>query len=561
MDLTLLKRLSNVIESNLLKLITLGVFLFHSIFKMRAAWSAYEKKLTGYDGGYYLHVAMNVRDSLGLVTYDSPFHHGIPEFPHPSPIYPLWPILLGLTGRLFDIHLLGHFLPAIFSILIIVLAYRFGREVVPAKLRVPQENADTGINAGHFLALLFMVQPGYLATTITPYSEGLSWLIMMVFLLRSVRLLERLTPAGGIEFGIWMGLLFLARAQFLLVALAFFAWISLQLSMAFIKKRSGLRETFIFGLLGTTAFSIVIYPEIHFISEVSLHNPFWTYLRFDQFQVTQWLPRLRPMWPTNGVADWTLDRLNGFLVAFSPTGPHTYFKSYSVAAAALPLPIMVAASRLLRRKKFNSESLEIILESRPFTFFVIFATAGWLSIHTLHKQLWAEWSFNTRQGMTVIFAFMLGWSMLVHSHGWLRTAAKSLLLVTFLLTIERHDHSAIKIPKVAEDISTLGRQVALHSEGAPLIVMPGMGKLLAPWSGNVGFHDLVRGDGPEEIACIHEHLGAKKMLLSPAQARDPSVLRTYGISKDTLVQNEEFTQSTGGWVLLRLPINSTKCPQ
>src|SRR5205085_4186368 len=61
---------------------------------------------TSIDGGYYTDIAEHVRDGDGLVSDVSLYHAGVPSFPYPTPIYPLWPWLLGLLSRVVDVGIL-----------------------------------------------------------------------------------------------------------------------------------------------------------------------------------------------------------------------------------------------------------------------------------------------------------------------------------------------------------------------------------------------------------------------------------------------------------------------
>ncbi|HLV20411.1 MAG TPA: hypothetical protein VKZ49_06010, partial [Polyangiaceae bacterium] len=54
---------------------------------------------TDVDGGYYTSVALHVRDGHGISTNLSLRHKGYSHFPHPTAIYPLWPLVFGAVAK------------------------------------------------------------------------------------------------------------------------------------------------------------------------------------------------------------------------------------------------------------------------------------------------------------------------------------------------------------------------------------------------------------------------------------------------------------------------------
>ena len=106
----------------------------------------------GVDGAYYVNVARNVQEGVGLKTSISMYHYGQLELPARSPqIYPVWPLLLGYTARLIGLFKAVDLLPKLFFFIDLILLYvltnriaaRFGTERTLGEIVTP----------GHLLVL------------------------------------------------------------------------------------------------------------------------------------------------------------------------------------------------------------------------------------------------------------------------------------------------------------------------------------------------------------------------------------------------------------------------
>ena len=65
----------------------------------------------GRDGIYFLQVARHVSDGEGIVSNTSLYHQGFKSFPHRVNQSPIWPALLGYSGRWFGLEPTGEGLP------------------------------------------------------------------------------------------------------------------------------------------------------------------------------------------------------------------------------------------------------------------------------------------------------------------------------------------------------------------------------------------------------------------------------------------------------------------
>src|SRR5687767_4024743 len=56
------------------------------------------------DGDYYYQIARNVAEGHGFSTNVSLYNQGLRSFPHPINHSPMWPLTMGLLGKLFDLE-------------------------------------------------------------------------------------------------------------------------------------------------------------------------------------------------------------------------------------------------------------------------------------------------------------------------------------------------------------------------------------------------------------------------------------------------------------------------
>jgi hypothetical protein len=536
------------------------IFSLHALLKFKAAWLAYEAKATGFDGGYYLGVAMNVRDGLGLVTYDSPFHHGLPEFPYPSPIYPIWPLTLGLLGRVWDIYVLANFLPAVFSVITVALAFRLGKKMFP-NLRQPLFGGRLEIHPGHALALLFMIHPAYYDATVTPYTEGLAWLLLILFLLRARDLFAKQGILAGLEMGAWLAALFLTRSQFLVAIMALVAWMMTRLAFVRLLGRKAILDSLIFALASVLVFTLLVLPTLIRISGFALDPPFWTYLRFDQFQATRWLPQLQLMVEVDGPLGWLWDRLKGVRLAYLTVGDYSYFRVFSLLAIAIPAALVVGSILLLRqRRALGFWAAELV--RNPFMHFVgILALGAWASLHTIHLASWIRWPFDNRQGMAAVLMIFLCWTFLFNLKKvrFVHGLALFLLLGTFVGRVEPMVQWSNRAAKATPDIPLVGEALPARVGKGPVLVGIDQGKLLAPWARGVGFHDLAVGDGAYEVSCLRSKLGVRFAALPLSDLRRPKMRLAFNLSiKDE--ELESFGQKLpAGWLLFEIPVGVKPC--
>jgi len=351
----------------------------------------------GVDGGYYTDVALHVSQGQGLVTDVSLYHKGYPSLPHPTAVYPLWPALLGLALRFLPLTVAAWWLPALLYIASLGAAFAAGRRLWPREV-LP------GVHGGHLLALMLGLHGPYAIYTSLPYTEGLSYLLLMLLLWRLPALAESRKLSAGLELGAWSAVLLLCRGQFLLVPLALAcAW---GVSLLFGRDRRRVAAQALLGLAVPVAVGGAWWLHVRgFLEGV---GPL-VLLRFDQAQATDVLAPLSVMKPTDGLLDLVVDRAAGLATAYLPGHRHSYSAAFFGFEWALPLAIPVALVALYRPLQLRGPSMALLNLGSRGAFarvaVVFLGLGGLASIHLAHKVYLGEWYFHRRQGLVCLFAF------------------------------------------------------------------------------------------------------------------------------------------------------------
>ena len=554
---------------------SLGLWLPIAFFLGFLAWKlphlqdAIQAGKTGPDGGYYLNLALHVREGQGFKTSVSPFNQGLPYFPHPSSVYPLWPLLLGYLGRFMDIFLAAHIVPAILHALAVILAFFVGNNLFPGQRFDIIPNRIT-IVPGYLLAYLFAFNPLLDRFTVLPYTEGLAWCLILGLFLRLKTLITLSHPLKALELGVWLGMLMLVRAQFLVVLLAFGAFALLRLIVELLlepRMRIEALRGFAFALSALVIAALCMTPHLLKVAQFAQDGAFWSYMRFDQMQATRHVPQLRPMVETKDAAAWIADRLQGFLISLSTTSDASYFKNFRDQTWGLVFFLIAApilAARHLWRLGPRSTIETLLRWSRshqaPFVF--IISSAGlWLSLYTIHFKYWTIWPFGSRHGFAAVFAVFLSWLGL---NAWLQASiarrALALLLAATLIS------SSLKIlkpgpgdPTIDPDWPRLGRElISRLPSGARVLVSAEGAKKVSPWALTLGLHQLFPGSTPGDLACFQQKLGVTHLVIPIHKESAEEVLSEIGLDTAALESRGLMTRLEDG-LLISLPPPSAAC--
>ncbi|MEQ9320680.1 MAG: hypothetical protein RIF41_16055, partial [Polyangiaceae bacterium] len=396
------------------------------------------------DGGYYLDIAAHVRDGHGLVSNVCLMHQGCPELPHPTTIYPLWPLLLGHVSRGFPLFETGKWLPAGLYVVTLVLGYLWGRALFPKPL-FPK--AFPAFDAGHLVALMLGTSAGFFRYTSLPYTEGLTFAIVTLALWRSTTLLPRPTLWGGLELGTWLALAFLARAQMAILAVAAFVVMGgAALVLADERRRYG--AMVVGSMVALAVWMGLRYRHLAgFVPDLTIDEVvFWYRIRFSE--AVSAVPFLHE---THGALDYVLDRAEGVLVAYGSEGGHGYGKQvYTFHFAALAaLPLAVLSIRRGVRERGVTALLRGWLgpERIAHSFALLFGLGAFLSLHGmhLHPSAGPEWLFGGRWAIPTLFLFFLSLVALVRAGGGWRTVGVFLLCAGVFVGLSHVRRDANKI--------------------------------------------------------------------------------------------------------------------
>ncbi len=354
------------------------------------------------DGGYYTEIARHVRDGLGFTTNVSLSNFGYETFPHPTSVYPLWPVMLGLIGRVTDLYRAAHWVPTVLYFTAVLFAFAFGRRVWPQPF-FPETKLP--FHGGHVVAAILASNRQFIMFTSIPYTEGISWTLFFAFFWRLAKKASDSSVRWGLELGIWMSLLYFARAQFMIVPLAVGSTIFLRFLVGpdcARWLRLGLSTLLVLGIAlgGWWAYLRTFLDDP---GPLSL-------LRFDQNRVNGLLSPFDVIVENQGLAEVVSDRLAGVSVAFDLVDDHSWHASFGAAHWALPIAVLIAAATIHQwaRGWFGRQLAALRREDGILhASMVLLALGGLLSIHLAHKHFNGEWYFYRRQGMIAIFAFVL----------------------------------------------------------------------------------------------------------------------------------------------------------
>lgn len=463
------------------------------------------------DGGLYVEVARNVRDGKGLVTNLSLYHAGFESFPYPTALYPLWPLLLGYLAKLGDLATLAHWLPAALSFTAVTGAFLFGRRLWPEP---PFPTAAPAFHAGHALAAMLAVHAHFVYFTSLPYTEGLSWTLLLFFLWRLVGRSGSTSLGWAVELGVWVSALYFCRSQFLLVPIA----VGLALAARVVvgpHRGKALVHALVTGAVVGGAIGGWFLHVRTFVPDASLV----TLLRFDQIQASNILDPLDVLVERTSLAATARDTLEGVLLAWSNDRKSSYTVGFRYAHWALPLalPFLAAAGvRFLRAHGLRGVWSAARGEAAfAWAVVLLIAGGGLLSIHLAHKQFNGSWYFGQRQSLVCILAFFLCVGWLIRSRRALPTMLGVAVLAASVVPGVRavweeavSEAGSIRDPNAQAELVRWFKRNA--SPEKPLVVaMAGSDVNRVGWrTSGVGFHMVYNTTSYADLLDMTDRLGA-----------------------------------------------------
>lgn len=343
------------------------------------------------DAVFYYQVAEHVAAGEGLRTSVSLYNMGLRHLPAPTNIYPLWPLLLGWSGRWLGLERAAWLVPEILFfvdlVLLWALANRVGRALggeVLLRLR-----ARPVLDVGSAVATLFGANAVFFAYTSTPWTEGLAFALLFGSLLALAPAVTGPPLRWAALAGALAGLAYLTRSQFLAtpVALALaLAWVGLG------APRYGRA-----ALAALAAAVLVTLPWLAYLAASLDHVTPRMLIDFTAYRETPELAPFGGFVEAAGVGGRLADAARGLAHAFHPTAPETYLESFGVAAWLAPLAVGVAAWRRRGAGGWIPTPGALV----PLAT-VLLALAALAPAHALHGRYPYEWFFHWRHGLPLI---------------------------------------------------------------------------------------------------------------------------------------------------------------
>jgi hypothetical protein len=494
------------------------------LIALKLAYAGHER-FYGPDASYYHDIAAHVRDGDGLVTDVSLFNAGYERFPHPTAVYPLWPLVLGLSARVVPLDLAAVWLPTLFYLAAIVLAYRLARRVAPEPL-FPE--TWPVLHAGHVAAAVFALTSTMFVHTSKPFTEGLAYFLLLLALTRAERFFRAPRVWRGLELGAWLGLVVLARSQLVLGAVAVggaLAWAVLRLGW---RRWLGPAVGFALGVAAVLGAQL-----LHLAGFVD--PPRLVYLlRFDLVRHSE-LPPLAVMVRPDGPLAWLADRARGVLVAFGG-GDMSYFACFGLWSGALLASVPFLALDAWRALRRRSLGLWSWLHDPANLFklaYALLAILGVASLHTIHKAMFTPWNFGTRHGLTAGFAIVAALLYLSRRPALGRVVALFLVAASAYFGFwkigrsvdpARADRNEWSRAHNADIVAWLHERAA--REPGLVVVAPDIeAQKLARFTDGVGYHWYHRTSTYDDLDYLFGERGARYLLVRDDRVRRLGIAR------------------------------------
>lgn len=374
---------------------------------------------------YYL-VARSVANGEGLRTPVSLYHQGLRDLPALSPIYPLWPLVLGAAGSVIGLERAAALLPELFYFADLLLVYALGNGIA-AELRRRRGSARLpAFDLGHLAVLLLGTNPEFFKDTSLCLSEALAFCTLLAALLALPRAVTR--PGWAALAGVLGGLSYLTRSQFLLVPIA--------LSAALVLADRGARGRRSAALAAAGA-ALVVLPWVVYLA--ALPGPFEARMLVDftAYRETPGLPRFSGYVEHGSLLARLTDVLSGVVVAFAPLHPQSYVRLFGAALYLVPLALGGWLFPRLRRPGPSSSTVP----SSPLSLGTLSlgtlslgtgatALASLLPVHLMHGNYPVEWFFWDRHGLPMFLGIVLAAGYWLARPGLAQLAVLALVAVT-----------------------------------------------------------------------------------------------------------------------------------
>lgn len=363
----------------------------------------------GIDASYYYQLARHIAHGEGFVTTVSLYHEGW-ILPSKTTIYPLWPLLLGFTGRAIGLDAAADLLPRIFYVISLVLLYLVARAVALRMGALWPRDRWWMPDTAHWIVAIFGLAPRYFGATTHPYTEGLAFCCAFASLIAMERFdRTRGTGAAAVS-GLFAGLAFLTRTQMIGIAIGCFlaiAWFAL-------RDRSARKGAIAWSVvaLATVAPWFAFTGFIPFIREMPVK-------RANIPHAIEWTRQASAL-------DWLRVRIESIGVMFGMSDAYSYVHSFGVVAYLVPLAAIGVVIELVRRRKLRAP------QSLYLTTVVIAGLFFFFNLTLYQSSVWMPWLFGWRHGLPFIILILLAVPWLIARAGRFAPAIAIVLLFSVL---------------------------------------------------------------------------------------------------------------------------------
>jgi hypothetical protein len=351
------------------------------------------------DGIYYFQIAEHVADGDGLRTSVSLYGQGLRDMPSPATVQPLWPLVLGYSGRVLGMDRAAHWIPELLYFVSLILIYfvanRLGRALQARDLL--SYHGGTLLDLGTLAIALLGSNAVYSAYTSKAYTEGLGFSLFFGCLLALPhvglrRLLFRSAAAGALA-----GLAYLSRSQFVLVPIA----LVIVLGLLQIRDRR-LRHAWLASAVGSLA---VVLPWIGFLFHSLETVPLRVLIDFSAYRENDALSPAQLTVPLEGPIDRVLDLIHSLIQAFHPFSGNGYPESFGPIVYAIPVALGLFGWHFFFRSSTPERARETSDIVLPVSFVLVAVSLA--PVHLAHMSFGREWLFAWRHGLPLVLAIVL----------------------------------------------------------------------------------------------------------------------------------------------------------
>ncbi|OGQ23732.1 MAG: hypothetical protein A2138_13120 [Deltaproteobacteria bacterium RBG_16_71_12] len=474
----------------------------------------------GWDGQLYLDVAQNLKSGAGLTIDCSIYNHGFRSFPHPTSLYPLWPMVLSIALRYLSTQVAATTFPAVLALVALALAYLWGKRILPARV------LPLGLHGGHLALGVFGLHLDFAHFATGPNTESLAFLILFAALLRGDRLFLRMGVRDGAELGLWCGALFLTRSQMLPSMLAVLAALPLLLLL-------GCGKRALWFTLASIASFTASYAPMHWWMTTFLETPsFGSFVDFTYARVPSTLSDIEQVAAHPTLASRVAGIAHGLDVAAAPTtGYWAFFEGF---ALTLPVALLVAAAWLAWHGREGLHRLrEHFVDARchGMVWGVVTALGSFALLHVAQRES-DQWWFGNRHAITAGLLFCFSGVVIARAFRWLRWPAVVALIVATGSLADRAVEQAkavVPMPPIESYNLRLTRWLERQRDraGGKLVVAISSQEARAMCGrvSGVGMHAMSKYNTYEDLQVMTRDLGAGFLLFRDAvpsrYLRDP----------------------------------------